>query len=219
MLLMCERAWNKGEVPGDWKKAIIVPLYKGKSSRSECSSYRGIRLFSIPGKVYGRILTERLMEATEGKVSEEQGGFRKERGCVDQIFAMNRLVEEYLQKDKKLYAAFMDLEKAYDRVNREALWSVLRVYGVCGQLLKGMQAFYREANACVRVGGKFSESFPVEVEVRKGCVMSPWLFNIFMDGCMKEMKCTVGNAGAKLKLNGEVRSVVTCLFVDDIMLL
>ncbi len=48
-------------------------------------------------------------------MSEEQGGFRKGRACIDQIFAMKRLVEEYLGKDKKLYAAFMDVEKAYDR--------------------------------------------------------------------------------------------------------
>ncbi len=54
---------------------------------------------SVPGKVYGRILTERLMEVTEGKVSEEQGSFRKGRECADQIFAMKRLVEEYLGKD------------------------------------------------------------------------------------------------------------------------
>ncbi len=60
MLLICERAWKEGEVPDDWKKAIIVPLYKGKGRRSECSSYRGISLMSVPGKVYGRILTERL---------------------------------------------------------------------------------------------------------------------------------------------------------------
>ncbi len=62
-------------------------------------------------------------------------------------------------------------------------------------------------------------SFAVEVVVRQGCVMLPWLFNIFMDGCMKEMKCKVGNAGAKLRLNGEDWSVVTCLFVDDTVLL
>ncbi len=43
----------------------------------------------------------------------------------------------------------MDLEKAYDRVDRKALWSVLKIYGVGGQLLKGIQAFYRQANACV----------------------------------------------------------------------
>ncbi len=54
--------------------------------------------------------------------------------------------------------------------------------------LKGVQAFHREANACVRVGREFSESFAVDVGVRQGCVMSPWLFNIFMDGCMRNMK-------------------------------
>ncbi len=89
------------------------------------------------------------------------------------------LVEEYLGKDKKLYcSAFMDLEKAYNRVDREALWSVLKIYGVGRQLLKGMQAFYRETNASVRVGGEFSDSCAVEVGVRQGCVMSPWLFNL-----------------------------------------
>ncbi len=93
-------------------KAIFVPLYKGKGSRNECGSYRGISLLSVPGKVCGRILTKRLMEVTEGKVSEEQGGFRNGRECVDQIFAMKRLVEEDLGKDKKLYAAFMAIREA-----------------------------------------------------------------------------------------------------------
>ncbi len=54
---------------------------------------------------------------------------------------MKMLVEKYLGKDKKLYAAFMDIEKAYDRVDREALWNLLKIYGVGGQLLKGIQAF------------------------------------------------------------------------------
>ncbi len=79
-----------------------IKVKVGKGSKSECSSYRGISLLCVPGKVYGRILTERQTEVMEGKVSEEQGGFRKGRGCVDQIFAMERLVEEYLEKDKKI---------------------------------------------------------------------------------------------------------------------
>ncbi len=73
-----------------------------------------------------------------------------------------------------MYAAFKDLEKAYSRDDREALWKVLKIYGMSRQLLKGIQAFYIEANACVRVGGEFSYSFAVEVRVRQGCVMSPW---------------------------------------------
>ncbi len=55
----------------------------------------------------------------------------------------------------------------------------------------------------MHVGGEFSDSFAIEVGVRQGCVMSPGLFNIFMDGCMREMKSRVVNAGAKLRLNGE----------------
>ncbi len=96
------------------------------------------------------------MEVSEGNVSEEQGGFRKGGGCVDQIFAMEMLVGEYLGRAKKLFSAFMNLEKAYDRVDREVLWSVLKIYGVGRQLSKGIQAFYRETNACMRVGGEFS---------------------------------------------------------------
>ncbi len=60
------------------EKAIIVPLYKGKGSRSECCSYRGISLLSVPGIVYGRILTERLMEITARKVSEQEDSGKEE---------------------------------------------------------------------------------------------------------------------------------------------
>ncbi len=108
---------------------------------------------SVPGKIYGRILTGRLMQVTEKKVlmqvtekkvSDEQGGFKKGKSCVDQIFAVKMLLGEYLRKDRKLYAAFMDLEKAYDRVDRKALWDVLKIYGVGGQLMEGIKVFYRE---------------------------------------------------------------------------
>ncbi len=81
--------------------------------------------------------------------------------------------------------------------------------------MKGITGFYREGNACVRVGGAFSASFTVEVGVRQGCVMSPWLFNIFTDGYTREMIRKVGvNAGAKLRLSDEDWSVVTCFFAD-----
>lgn len=119
----------------------------------------------MPGKVYGRILTERVMEVTERKIGEEQGGFRKGRGYGDQIFAIKMMVEGYLGKSEKLYAAFMDLEKAYDWVDREALWNVLGIYGVEGQLLEGIKAFYTGTSACVRVEGDLTESFPIEVGV------------------------------------------------------
>ncbi len=98
----------------DWRKAIIVLLYKGKGNRGECNNYRGISLLSVPGKIYGRILNERMMNITDKSVGDEQG-FQKGRGCMDQLFAVKILMERYLEKDRKLFAAFMDLEKVYDK--------------------------------------------------------------------------------------------------------
>ncbi len=82
--------------------------------------------------------------------------------------------------------------------------------------MEGIKAFYREVNACVKVDGELSDSFDVGVGVRQGCVMSPWLFNIFMDGCVREVKAKVGKIVAGLKMNGMGWSVAACLFADDI---
>ena len=220
MHLICSLAWKKGIVPDDWIKAIIIPIYKGKGDRKECGSYRGISLLSIPGKVYGRILIERVTEMTESKISQEQGGFRKGRGCIDQIFTVKSVAEKYLSKGRKLYAAFMDLEKAYDRVDREGLWEVLRIYGVGGQLLNGMKAFYERASACVKVDGETGESFEIKVGVRQGCVMSLWLLNIYTDDVVREMKAKIGpGKGAKLQWEGERWWLVASFFADNTVLL
>ncbi len=104
MMWICNLPWEQRKVPEDWRKTIIVPLYKGKGNREECNNYRGISLLSVPGKIYGRILNERMMKVTDKSVGDEQGGFRKDRRCVNQIFAVKILVEKYLEKDRKLFA-------------------------------------------------------------------------------------------------------------------
>ncbi|MCP4269594.1 MAG: hypothetical protein GY777_29150, partial [Candidatus Brocadiaceae bacterium] len=98
------------------------------------------------------------------------------------MFAVRQVCEKYVAKGKDVYWAFMDLEKAYDRVNRDAMWQVLRLYGVGGKLWKAVKSFYVDSRACMRVGVNVSEWFPVKVSLRQGCVMSPWLFNVYMDG-------------------------------------
>ena len=83
--------------------------------------------------------------------------------------------------------AFMDLEKAYDTIDRHGMGQMLRVYVVGGKLLKAVQSFYVDSRACVRVGNDVSEWVPVNVGLRQGCVMSPWLFTVCMDGVVREV--------------------------------
>jgi len=214
---LCAKAFECGRVPEDWKNAVIVPLYKGKGERSECKNYRGISLLSVVGKVYARVLMERVRRITEGLMDDEQGGFRKGRGCVDQIFAVKQVCEKVLEKGKNVYLGFMDLEKAYDRVNREALWQVLRMYGVRGKLLNGIKSMYEESKACVRVKGQLSAWFEIKSGVRQGCVMSPWLFNVFMDAVMKEVRMGTRNIGVRLEVNGNEWRVSDLLYADDVV--
>ena len=121
--IMC-LAWENGQVPEDWQRAVIVPVHK-KGSKLKCENYRGISLLSIPSKVYARILDERTRDVTESKVLEAQGGFRKGRSCTDQLFTIRQMSEKMLEKNKKMVVACVDLEKAYDRVGRDKLWDVL----------------------------------------------------------------------------------------------
>ncbi len=70
-------------MPEDKRKAIIVPLYKGKGNRDECNNHRGISLLSVSRKIYGRIFNERMIKITDKSVGDEQGGFQKDGGrCV-----------------------------------------------------------------------------------------------------------------------------------------
>ncbi len=67
-----------------------------------------------------------------------------------------------------------------------------------GKLLSAIKSFYEEASACVKTSGETSEHFEVRVGLRQGCVMSPWLFNIYMDGVMREVKGKVGQVGVRM---------------------
>ena len=206
--------------PLDWRSACIVPLYKGKGDVCECGCYRGISLLAVVGKLYGRVLIERVIEMTESAVGEEQCGFRRGRGCVDQIFSVRQICEKFRSKGSEVFMAFMDLEKAYDRIDRDALWKVMGIYGIGGKLLSAVKSFYIESRACVRVGDEESEWFAVEVGLRQGCVMSPWLFNIFIDGVVREVRArTLGRGVGMVGERGEELQVNQLLFADDTVLM
>ena len=203
-------------VPVDWVCACIVPLFKGKGDVCECCNYRGISLLSVVGKVYGRVLINRIRDKTEMVISEVQGGFRRGRGCTDQVFVVRQICEKYLAKGKDVYFAFMDLEKAYDRVDRVAMWNVLRLYGVDGKLLDAVKSLYVDSKACVRVGNGMSEWFPVRVGLRQGCVMSPWLFNLFIDGVVREVNaCVLGRGLGLVDERDCMWELNQLLFADD----
>ena len=181
-----QKAWEERKVPEDWQNAIVVPIWKKKGSKKDCSTYRGISLLSHAGKMYAKILEQRTRAKTEHLLSDAQFGFRKGRGCTDAIFALRQLCERAMEYNQDLHLVFVDQEKAFDRVNRDKLWKVLEQYDVKGQLLDNIRAIYANSRSAVRTASGTSDWFPVTSGVRQGCNLSPLLFVIYMDQITKE---------------------------------
>jgi hypothetical protein len=164
-----------------------------------CDNYRGISLLSIPSKVLAKILYQRIETKVESQLHEAQCGFRKGRGCVDQIFNLKECISLARQKGKSLYMCFVDLRKAYDSVNRDLLWKAMREYGVSEKIIKIVNSLYENTRAKVRVKGKLSEFLSLKTGVKQGCVLSPLLFNIFIDWVVRKVMNNVGNTGIEIR--------------------
>ncbi|BHF85149.1 hypothetical protein SprV_1002831000 [Sparganum proliferum] len=125
-----QEMWRQGEVPQDFKDATIVRLYKRKRNRQICDNHRGISLLNIAGKIFARILLNRLNNHLEqGLLPESQCGFRRHRGTTDMILAARQLQEKCQEMRTHLYSTFVDLTKAFDTMNREGLWKLMQKFG------------------------------------------------------------------------------------------
>ena len=94
-------------------------------------------------------------------IDDSQFGFVSGRGTTDAIFLVGQLQEKYLAVNKRLYMAFVDLEKAFDRVPRKVTWWALRKLGVEEWIVRSVQGMYANARSRVRVGEGFSKEFEV----------------------------------------------------------
>ena len=113
---------------------------------------------------------DRVHRVTGGLIDDEKEGFRVGRGCVDQIFTLKQIGEKSQEKKCTVYMGFIDLEKVYDRVNKEALWQVLIIHDMGGKLLSGIKSVYVNRSPCLRI--KMGDSSRIDSGVRQGCIMS-----------------------------------------------
>ena len=120
------------------------------------------------------------MNALEALLPETQNGFRSNRSTTDAIFAVKLLQEKAVEQHSGLHIAFIDLQKAFDTVNRDMLFQVLQRFGCPPKTLSIIRSLHDGMKVRVRTVDGVSEPFPVSMGVKQGCVLAPCLFNIYL---------------------------------------
>ena len=180
MLELFKSIWKAGKVPQEYKDASIKHLFKNKGKKIVCDNSRGISLLSIAGKILARVILNRItVHLLDDIYPESQCGFRSGRGTIDMIFALRQVAEKVRERNHELYMVFVDLTKAFDTVNRNALWKVLKKLGIPDNMLNVIISFHEGMKASVLSDGDFSDPFDVSNGTKQGCVMAPVLFALF----------------------------------------
>ena len=178
-----------GRVPSDWEQSFIVCLYKRKGDALERGNYRDLKLTEQVMKILERTVDSLIRQLVS--VDDSQFGFVPGRSTTYAIFVVRQLQEKYPAANKRLYMAFVDLEKAFDRVPRKVIWWALRKLVVEEWIVQLVQVMYANARSCVRAGEGYSEEFEVKVGVHQGSVLSPLLFIIVLEALSREFRSGV----------------------------
>ncbi|KAI5735577.1 hypothetical protein M8J77_020203 [Diaphorina citri] len=195
------KIWEERSVPQEWRNSEIVPIFK-KGKKTSCDNYRGISLLSIPGKVLARVIYNRLVPFLEQYWDETQSGFRCNRSTTDMVFSTRQLIEKAREQNTNLAICFVDISKAFDSVNRTALFDILEKLNCPPNLLGVLKSLHTQTLATVKIEGENSAPFELQTGVRQGCVIAPLLFITYMQTIMNQIK-RLSNAGVKLELRND----------------
>jgi hypothetical protein len=111
--------FRSNKMPDEWRRSILVPIFKNKGDVQSCTNYRGTKLMSHTMKLWERIIKHRLRGVTN--VTENQFGFIIGRSTMEAIFLIRQLMERCREQKKDLHMIFIDLEKIYDKVTRNVM--------------------------------------------------------------------------------------------------
>ena len=201
-----------GYLPDTLMSVILVPIIKDKTGRiNSKDNYRPIAIASTMSKLLEKILLERLNNYLV--TSSHQFGFKAKHSTDACIYVLKEAINSYVEAQSSVYLCFLDASKAFDRVNHFKLFQKLLNRGVPGYLVRILAFWYSNQTMCIRWGSEISSGFKVSNGVRQGGILSPYLFNFYMDDLSLTLKKKY--AGCKI-----ADMIINHLFyADDLVLM
>lgn len=203
--------WQEERMPNNWNKALILPIYK-KGDRTICNNYRGIALLDTVYKIASTLIKQRIEPYAERIIGDYQGGFRKNRSTVDQIFLLKQIMQNCYEYKIPLYVLFIDFQKAYDSIVRKKLYEAMKDLGIPSKLIRLVKMTLNTTTNQVKIKDRTSKEFMVSTGLRQGDPLSALLFNITLEKIFRE---------AGLRRDGTIiNKTYQCIaYADDVALL
>ena len=161
---ICQQIWKTQQWPQDWKRSVFIPIPK-KGNAKECSSYHTIVLISHACKVNNdQTFPSQASQYMNRELSDVQAGIRKGRGTRDQIANIRCIIKKAREFQQNIYFCFIDYIKAFDCVDHNKLWKILKEMGMPDHLTCLLRNLYAGQEATVRTGRGTTDWF----QIRKG---------------------------------------------------
>lgn len=175
--------FNSETPPTHWNTSTLVNLDKGKGDPQLLSNKRGISLTSNLGKLFERVINNRVKKYL--KFTQAQAGGREGKSCVDHTFVLKSILNQHQQENVETYCAFIDLEKAYDKVWPSAIYNAMWERGIRGKLWRVIKSLNTGLSTCVQTKYGPTEPVPIMQSIRQGGVLSVCEFSVLID-CLED---------------------------------
>ena len=184
--MLTNMVYNHGYFPDELNTYIFITLPK-ISGTTKCEKHRTISLMSHITKLILRVVMNRVRGRMLQEKAPEQYVFMPDKGTCNAIFVLRRMSERAVEKQKDIYACFIDYSKAFDTVRHGPLIDLLKEIDVDSHDVQLLVNLYWKKKAAVRHNGEISEWMSIKQGVRQGCVASPHLFAMYTEMIMRSL--------------------------------